>query len=656
VYYFISYSRADGEEIAVKLADQLIAGSPGINVWLDRRRLQPGVDWDQQLIEALRSCEGVLFVMTSDSVSPKSECKREWVRALKYKKPIIPLLFDAEAELPYRLEPRGYIDFTRGYEAGLARLREEVRWRGTPEGVLHTFEERLKDAKRDLTRADATEAARIVDEIADLEQQISEQRRIIADPQGAEQRTDKSIRTQLKRQRKEQPVQPHPQIRFRSINPPPMVAPPWFQDRHVETKMIGDFLRDDVVRMITIVGRGGVGKTAMACRLLKSLERGQLPDDLGPLDVGGILYLRGTTLAAHGLSFPSLFFGLCKLLPEDTARRLEQLYKEQQETVESQVRALLEAFPGGPTIVFLDNVESVIDMETLTIKDGQLDEALRTILRAPQHGVKIIITTRVAPKSLLLTEPLRQQRLDVDWGLAQPFAANILRELDRDGRLGLKTAPDMVLAEVCERTSGYPRALEALAGILSADRETSLTEILADTASVLPENVLEVLVGEAFSRLDPAAQQVMQALAVYGAPVPAVAIDYLLRPYTIAIDSGLVLGRLVNMHFALRDAGTMLAAASRKVRSRIAFQRTSRHSRVMRCCTAPPNISEKHASRAKAGRAWMTWRPALPNSNSAAREKITTRPLGCSSQPRTASKPGGITDCWSICMSAFAGS
>jgi tetratricopeptide (TPR) repeat protein len=550
--YFISYSRADGEAFALELADQLTAGPPTIDVWLDRRRLQPGVDWDEQLVQALRSCEGVLFVMTSDSVSGKSECKREWTRALKYKKPIIPLLFEADAELPYRLEPREYIDFTQGYEAGLARLREHVRWRVTPEGVLHTLEERLEDAKRDLARADATDAARIEDDIGQLVQQISEQRRIIADPRAAEHRTDRSIRTQIERQREEEPVQPHPQIRF--INPPPMAAPTWFQDRHIETGLMGDFLKDDAIRMITVVGRGGVGKTAMACRLLKSLERGQLPDDLGPLDVGGILYLSGTYLAAHGLSFPSLFFGLCKLLPEETARHLEQLYKEPQETLESQMRALLAAFSGGPTIVLLDNLESVIDMETLTIRNRELDEALRTILRAPQHGVKIIITTRVAPKSLLLTEPEKQQRLDFDRGLEQSFAANILRELDRDGRLGLKTAPDALLAEACERTRGYPRALEALAGILSADRDTSLAEILADTASVLPENVVDVLVGEAFNRLDPAAQQVMQALAVYGAPVPAVAVDYLLRPYAIAIDSAPVLGRLVNMHFARRDA------------------------------------------------------------------------------------------------------
>ena len=38
---------------------------------------------------------------------------------------------------------------------------------------------------------------------------------------------------------------------------------------------------------------------------------------------------------------------------------------------------------------------------------------------------------------------------------------------------------------------GYPRALEALFAILSADRETSLQEILDDTEKLLPEFVVE---------------------------------------------------------------------------------------------------------------------------------------------------------------------
>ena len=61
------------------------------------------------------------------------------------------------------------------------------------------------------------------------------------------------------------------------MNPPPMAAPAYFQDRHVETGLIGEFLRAGGQRMLTVVGRGGVGKTAMVCRLLKALEAGGCP-------------------------------------------------------------------------------------------------------------------------------------------------------------------------------------------------------------------------------------------------------------------------------------------------------------------------------------------------------------------------------------------
>ena len=46
-------------------------------------------------------------------------------------------------------------------------------------------------------------------------------------------------------------------------NTPPVVAPGYFQDRHVESELVGDFLRADDARIMTVVGRGGVGKTAM---------------------------------------------------------------------------------------------------------------------------------------------------------------------------------------------------------------------------------------------------------------------------------------------------------------------------------------------------------------------------------------------------------
>jgi tetratricopeptide (TPR) repeat protein len=168
--------------------------------------------------------------------------------------------------------------------------------------------------------------------------------------------------------------------------------------------------------------------------------------------------------------------------------------------------------------------------------------------------VKVILTTRVAPRNLLLEAPGVQRRLNLDQGLPWPFAENVLRAMDADGSLGIGDAPPALLALARERTRGFPRALEALVAILAADRDTSLADLLASTES-MPENVVEALVGEAFNRLDTLAQQVMQALAIYPAPVPPVAVDYLLQPFHPAIDSARVLGRLVNMQFVRRDAG-----------------------------------------------------------------------------------------------------
>ena len=199
-------------------------------------------------------------------------------------------------------------------------------------------------------------------------------------------------------------------------------------------------------------------------------------------------------------------------------------------------------------MVLLDNFEDVVDGETGKLHDQELEEALRALLELPAHGVKVIITTRVAPRALLLLRARAPALvLALDEGLPSPFAENILRAQDPDGKLGLRDAPEALLATARERTQGYPRALEALAAILAADRSTTLEEVLADTERLLPEQVVEALVGEAFSRLDPLAQQVMQALAALAAPVPEAAVDYVLQPHVPGIDSAPVLRRLVNM-------------------------------------------------------------------------------------------------------------
>ena len=555
--HFISYSSADALDFALRLHNELEAGPPSIPAWLDRRDgIQPGQDWDEAIAEALRTCTSLLFVMTRDSVEAESVCKREWTRALKYKKPIVPLKLHADAEMPFRLDPRQYIDFTRAldsdaeFNAALARLRKHLVWLASPAGDLQSLKDRLADAQRDLRRApDASQQVRIRDEIEQLKKDVARQEEIVNNPQAAERRVEESIARGLERERQpERPVGGMQRSKF--INPPPGIAPSYFQDRDMETGMLGSFLKDDASRLIVVIGRGGTGKTALVCRLLKSLEAGQLPDG-DALAVDGIVYLSAT--GTRRVNTPNLYADLCKLLPDEAATQLDALYRNPQAGTEYKMQSLLSHFTEGRTVVLLDNFEDVVDAETHRVRDEELDEALRALLTLPHHTVKVILTTRIAPQDLAVIQPGRQRPLHLDEGLATPYAENILREMDTDGKVGLKDASDESLNEARERTRGYPRALEALFAILAADRDTTLPEILKDTENLLPENVVRDLVGEAFSRLDPAAQKVMQALAIYGHPVTPAAIDYLLQPHLPGIDSAPVLKRLVNMQFARRE-------------------------------------------------------------------------------------------------------
>ncbi|MDP2767398.1 MAG: hypothetical protein Q8O41_08120 [Candidatus Methanoperedens sp.] len=144
----------------------------------------------------------------------------------------------------------------------LSKLRIHLQWLASQEGILQAMRDRLTDAERDLRREhESLKQSRIMDEIAKLEKDIANQHRIVDDSKGAKKRVDESIARGLERERQlEKPV-----TRTKFINPPPGVATDYFQDRYFETKLICDFLKNDVQRLMTVVGRAGMGKTVMVC-------------------------------------------------------------------------------------------------------------------------------------------------------------------------------------------------------------------------------------------------------------------------------------------------------------------------------------------------------------------------------------------------------
>jgi hypothetical protein len=182
----------------------------------------------------------------------------------------------------------------------------------------------------------------------------------------------------------------------------------------------------------------------MVCRLLKSVESGWLPEDDAnsdeqsseddkQLSVDGIVYLReGESLSKgkshggyRGVSAPYLYADLSRL-PTDVAEDLDKVYRNPHASIEAKMYALLYAFPSGRYVVMMDNFENVIDPETREIEDAELREALGALLEHPQHEVKVVVTTRFVPHDLPLVRPELQTRLELEKGLASPYAENIL--------------------------------------------------------------------------------------------------------------------------------------------------------------------------------------------------------------------------------------
>lgn len=167
-------------------------------------------------------------------------------------------------------------------------------------------------------------------------------------------------------QREQVPAEPQPVRASKFVNPAPAVVPPWFQDRQVETGLLARYVTDPGIRMVTVAGRGGIGKTAMVCRLLKGLEAGRIPDvegDLAAVAVGGIVYLSRN--GVHQVEYSTLVADLLRLLPPEEAQRLQHLYRDSRHSPVQMMLALLEAFPARApvVVVLLDNLDWVMDTE-----------------------------------------------------------------------------------------------------------------------------------------------------------------------------------------------------------------------------------------------------------------------------------------------------
>ena len=84
---FLSYAHAD-REIASRIQKDLLKRD--ITIWRDLENIRAGDDWEEQVREAIRTCNGIIYLATPDARG-SSIVRGELMFAKTYGKPIYPL-------------------------------------------------------------------------------------------------------------------------------------------------------------------------------------------------------------------------------------------------------------------------------------------------------------------------------------------------------------------------------------------------------------------------------------------------------------------------------------------------------------------------------------------------------------------------------------
>ena len=115
---FISYARTD-----MKFVDQLEEDlrMRGFGTWVDRRKLEGGRNWLNDIQQAIEQCQILLVALSPDSV--KSEyVLMEYRYAARMGKLVIPMQYRPCPKVPIDLNNIQWIDFTQLYSKGLNDL------------------------------------------------------------------------------------------------------------------------------------------------------------------------------------------------------------------------------------------------------------------------------------------------------------------------------------------------------------------------------------------------------------------------------------------------------------------------------------------------------------------------------------------------------
>ncbi|MFC1976367.1 tetratricopeptide repeat protein [Chloroflexota bacterium] len=463
--------------------------------------------------------------------------------------------------------------------------------------LIRNHNRRLQKLKEQQALRGLNTPPEIVLEIEDIEAKIEQLQtgleEIESDPDTQKQRIEQQrqrIADGLAeiRQQAAEGKQPHPdQKQLAVVGRPPLGVVEHFKNRVREQERIGQLLAEPATRLVSVIGHGGMGKTALVSKVLLQISQHRWPhtDDDIPLD--GIVYLSTRTA---GISLERLFLDCAKMLGNKAEKKLNAIWTNPKLDTEEKILHLLETLKDGRYVILLDNLEDLLDDEgrfidedlqpvipglewvtriwayitkllskilpKMFVKTGIVDLQLffdQSLTTA--HGPRLLVTSRVA---LAFQRGVMRYDNQVKLleGLPVEDGVALLRELDPNSDYGLQDAPEEQLAQAVELVHGVPRALEVIAGILVNDPFASLAKVMEQFYE--QEDIVQTLIEENYKRLDDNARRVIEALAVFKRPVPRLAVDYLLEPFVPGLDVPGIIQRLKRTNIVSIDRATTM--------------------------------------------------------------------------------------------------
>jgi len=411
---FISYAHADSAFVDRLEAD---LHQQGFDPWVDRQRLKGGQRWRRALQDAVKRAQVLLIVLSPDAVASEN-VQIEYDYMLELGKLVIPLYY-RQCEVPMELRAIQWIDFRHSYEQGLAALLD----------VLHRQQEQVAASS-----SSPPDAARLPESRP-----------------AAPATTEAEVSPSQVGQQPEIPAKPEPMWKVPSTFTS-------FVGREQEVAEIGALLKQLEMRLVTLLGPGGIGKTRLSLAVANAMRA---------YFVAGICYVGLSSISDPQLVVPTIAQEL-GLKESGTRPLLEQV----------------QAFVGKQSfLLVLDNFEQVVAAAP------QVEQFL-----AGCPNLKILVTSRtvlhLSTEQVVPVAPLALPDLAKDLtpeGIAQAAAVALFGQRARSQlpSFQVTAANAQAIAEVCVRLDGLPLAIELAAARIRLLPPQTLLARLSQSLQVL---------------------------------------------------------------------------------------------------------------------------------------------------------------------------